>query len=707
LDNSSSRAVWSADIAAAVNSGATGSHWIDLPQGPGATDLTVARLRTLLKCGIRGDRILVLLPQRDRRSLYEAPLTDAPQPGARPQVHTYYSLTTRLVRLFWPISAGDAGFARPRQAPVQLTYETAQYVMSQVTEPLLREGYFEGLSLRPQRILSQLLDNLNKAAVNGYDIAEVADRLTAAWTGDSERLIYFVQAQTCIERFRSYCLQHNLLDVSLSLEVFRKHLLPRDVVADYLEEHFRHLLVEGVEETVPVAQDFIGRHLRSADSAFLVYRREGGFRVFLGVDPDGASELRHECETTISVQEGTLCQAHELGPALAMRIDSRAAPRGGPDGEPMAAVHRLTARHRGGMVDAVAREVVRLVKDGAADPGDIAVIAPHADGVLRFLISEALRAAQIPCAIVRRFESLREEPEVRVALALAALSYTGWRRRPHLSDVAEALSMALRIDPVRARLLARAGYDMGSGRLRELGADETLAERVTPEALRGYEALRIWIEARRGGELLPLDMFFRRLFGEVLSHPQTEPGVGATFARLIASAAWFRRSVPALAVAPADQGLSAAEGYAAMVEEGVVSAAHTTPMAEADAQSVLVVAPVYTYLLEERSARYQFWLDVGSISWWEPPHQPLTNPHVLARHWPRGARWDDAVDFDTRNRVLARLVRGLCSRASGSVYLCWSESDGGMGGAPAGDTPLLRAATRLLGPHVQPAAGVS
>ncbi|HJP32744.1 MAG: hypothetical protein QF689_13145 [Candidatus Latescibacteria bacterium] len=689
---------WSADTVAAVSSPPTGSCWVDLPQGPGATDLAVARLQSLLEQGVRGDRILVLLPQRDRRSLYESPAADRPRAGTRPQVHTYYSLTTRLVRLFWPVAAGDAGFHRPRQAPVQLTYETAQYVMGQVAEPLLRQGYFEGLTLRPQRILSQLLDNLNKAAVNGYDVAHVADRLRAAWTGDGDRLVYFEQAQTCVERFRAHCLQHNLLDVSLALEVFRTQLEPRAVVAAYLDEHFRHLLVEGVEETVPVAQDFVGRRLEAADSAFLVSRRNGGFRVFLGVDPEGAVALRSRCATVISLDEGPPRPARILGEALARRIEGGGVSRTSADSAEAESVRRLVDRHRGGMVDAVAREVVRLVSEGEAQPGDIAIIAPHADGVLRFLIDEALGAAGIPCAIVRRFESLREEPEVRIALALAALAHDGWRRPPHLSDVAEALGVVLGIDPVRARLLARAGYDPRAGGLRCLGDDEVLAERATPEALQGYEALRTWLEARRAGEPLSLDLFLRRLFGEVLSRPDLDPGAGDTYARLISSAAWFRRSAPAMEDALGARDLSAAEGYVAMVEEGVVSAAHTVPMSAADEESVLVVAPVYTYLLEERTARYQFWLDVGSISWWEPPHQPLTNPHVLARGWQPGGRWTDAVDFETRNRVLARLVRGLCSRASGTIYLCWSETEGGAGSGHAADTPLLRAAMDLLGP---------
>ena len=351
------------------------------------------------------------------------------------------------------------------------------------------------------------------------------------------------------------------------------------------------------------------------------------------------------------------------------------------------------------MVGAVAAEVVRLVEAGAAEPGEIAVVAPHADGVLRFLVSEALREAGIPCAVVRRFESLREEPETRAALALAALAYPGWEPAPHASDVAEALQAAMSLDPVRAKLLTRAAYDAGSGALRELGeGDPRLRERLPPGALEALETLRRWLEARRQGEPQPLDLFLRQLFGEVLSRPDLDPGRAAMYARLISSASWFRRSAPSLGAGPDPGGT--AEGYARMVEEGVVAASHP-PGAPPPADAVLVVAPVYTYLLEERFDRCQFWLDAGSISWWEPPHQPLTNPHVLSRRWSRDARWTEAVDHETRNRTLGRLVRGLCSRAGDAVYLCWSETEAG--GPPEEDSPLLRAAARIAGP-VEPAA---
>lgn len=673
--------------------------WVDLPQGPGAADIALARVRQLLGQGVDGHEILVLSPQRDRRARCDAVDGAGADDGARirPEIHTYYSFAARMVRLFWPEIAAPAGFGRPLDPPVLLTYETAQYAMGQVVAARLREGYFEGLALRPQRLLSQLLDNLNKAAVNGYDVTDVGPRLRAAWQGEGERLLAFDQAQTCIDQFRAHCLAHNLVDVSLALDTFRRYLAPSAAFRAHLAGRARHLVVEGVEETVPVAQDFIGALLETADSAFLVHRRDGGYRVFLGVDPDGAEALRAACATVAIVPDPPATPASRLGCALSARFE-----RGRPDAEAGMPVsgRLLSARHRGDMVQAVADEVVRLVAAGEATPGQIAVIAPHADGVLRFLIGRALDRVQIPCAVVRRFESLREEPEVRVGLALAALAHRDWGRRPHPADVAEALGAALSVDPVRAHLLTRAGYDVATIALRPLGADDrTLAERATPEALVRYESLRRWLESRRVGEGLPIDLFLRRLFGEVLSRPDLPASSAASYARLIASAAWFRHSAPSMGISP-DHTRTAA-GYAEMVEEGVVAAAHAVPMAAADPASVLVVAPVHTYLLEERTAPFQFWLDIGSMRWWEPPHQPLTNPHVLARRWPSGARWADAVDYDTRNRVLGRLVRGLCSRAPAParIYLCWSETEGA--GQPA-DSPLLRAALEVLRPEPDP-----
>jgi hypothetical protein len=63
----------------------------------------------------------------------------------------------------------QAGFAQPDKEPVFLTIETAQYFMWRVVEPLVtNQGYFSDLAIRRGRLLAQIIDNLNKAALVGF-----------------------------------------------------------------------------------------------------------------------------------------------------------------------------------------------------------------------------------------------------------------------------------------------------------------------------------------------------------------------------------------------------------------------------------------------------------------------------------------------------------------------------------------------------------
>ena len=99
--------------------------------------------------------------------------------------------------------------------------------MSKIVDPLLKQGYFGAVTLTPNRLYSQLLDNLNKSALVGFPYEEIADRLKSAWNGASSQLRVYDQAQEAIQLFRQFCLDNNLLDFSLQLEVFTNISGPR------------------------------------------------------------------------------------------------------------------------------------------------------------------------------------------------------------------------------------------------------------------------------------------------------------------------------------------------------------------------------------------------------------------------------------------------------------------------------------------------
>src|SRR6185503_4998032 len=274
------------------------------PAGTGKTSVGVERMRYLLAAGVPADSILMLTPQRTLQEPY-LDLLHSPERTAGGGVTsaTMGGLARRAVDLFWPIAAEAAGFANPDQPPVFLSLETSQYYMAHIVRPLLDEGYFESVTMDRNRLYSQILDNLNKAAIVGFHYTEIASRLDSAYFGDPAQRRVYQDAQECAIRFREYCLQNNLLDFSLQLEIFSNILWPLDIVRDYLTRTYRHLIYDNVEEDSPRAHDIIRTWLPEFESALLIYDEGGGYRQFLGSDPLTGRALNGLCEEHIGMRE--------------------------------------------------------------------------------------------------------------------------------------------------------------------------------------------------------------------------------------------------------------------------------------------------------------------------------------------------------------------------------------------------------------------
>ena len=228
------------------------------PAGSGKTTALQRRLISLLAAGVPSYTVLTLLPEPGAADAYKRALAGAGL-GPYSDLHltTYSGLARELVALFWPLIARAAGFSAPHRPPMFLSYDLAQVQMKRVIAPMLAEGTFEGLRMRPQQILSQLLDNLNRSALNGLNLDQMEERLLSTWSGAPEHLRYFRQAGDAARRFRHSCLDANLLDLSLVVESFQSHLLQHPVFQKYVTERYRHLLIDNVEEMPPAGAEFL------------------------------------------------------------------------------------------------------------------------------------------------------------------------------------------------------------------------------------------------------------------------------------------------------------------------------------------------------------------------------------------------------------------------------------------------------------------
>jgi superfamily I DNA/RNA helicase len=673
------------------------------PMGTGKTSAGVERMRYLLEQGVPGESILMLAAQRTVQEPY-LDLLYSPERIAGGEVTSTTlggGLARRVCDLFWPIAVEAAGFAHPDQPPVFLSLETSQYYMAHIVRPLLDEGYFESVTMDRNRLYSQILDNLNKAAIVGFHYTEIASRLDAAYFGDPAQRRVYQDAQDCAIRFREYCLQNNLLDFSLQLEMFSNILWPLDMVRDYLTRTYRHLIYDNVEEDSPRAHDIIRAWLPEFQSALLIYDEGGGYRHFLGSDPLTGQALNELCDEQVVLDQSFVMSENiaNLASSLEQIIlpDPAAFPSEPAGGE---SVGIITSRFYPELLDAVVAETKLLVEEAGIPPAEIVVLSPFLSDALRFSVMNRLEAAGIPTRSHRPSRSLREEPASQALLTLAALAHPEWNIHPPRFDVAYALMQSIEgLDLVRAQLLAEIVYRSRELRLSTFEEiDPDVQERITFLVGNRYTTLRDWLLAYRESEELPFDHFLRRLFGEVLSQPGF--GFHADFdsvrvaSSLVESVRNFRQALESTYLYQADGARFPHLGqeYIRMLQDGVIAASYLEGWRTQDKDAVLV-APAHTFLMMNRPVTAQFWLDVGSSGWHQRLAQPLTHPHVLTREWEPGRIWTDADEVETSRIAMARVVSGLLHRCRKRVYLCLSEL-GESGFEQRGD--LLRAFQRVL-----------
>jgi len=654
---------------AVINREPRSASFLKGPAGTGKTSVAVAWLERLLHSGIPGDQILILTPQRTLAQPYVQAIQKPNLPaGGLPTILTFNGLAQRMVNLFWPLVSREAGFAHPEKPPVFLTAETAQFYMAQVVVPLIEDGYFSGVTIDRNRLFSQILDNLNKAAFIGFDHMELAGRLKAAWVGKPTQLQIYDQSQECADRFRTLCLANNLLDFSLQLEIFVRQLWPSFLVKNYLKKTFSHLIYDNVEEDVPAVQDVMRQWIPSFESALLIFDDDGGYRAFLGADKENGASLEDTCNQSFELTDSFI--ASEKIELLSSHLSDALLRRNFSPSPSVERVHQIHfERFYPEMIQWIGARIYSLIRDEGILPGEIVILAPFVSDSLRFSLMAELEKRTITVRSHRPSRTLRDEPATRCLLTLARLAHPEWELTITNQEIRVMLMQSLgSMDLIRADLCAKTLFSPRKPKDGLASFDRlipAMQERITHRIGGKLERLRAWLEEYRQGEPLPLDGFLARIFGELLSQPEfgfaKDLEAASVTARLVESVQKFRRA------ANDDEN---GKLYLQMISEGVIAAQSAQSWQELARTDAVLISPAHTFLMANRPAKIQFWLDAGSLNWWQRLMQPLTHPYVLSRRWPADRKWTDADEYTSNQESLARLLRGLLRRCSGQVIVC-------------------------------------
>jgi hypothetical protein len=652
----------------------TGSSFLLGPVGTGKSTALQERLLRLLVEGVPAYNILILVAEPEHRHSYEAAVRSSNLgPYADLRLVTFNQMALDMVSLFWPLIARQSGFTNPHQPPTFLTYDLAQLLMWQIVTPMLESGAFADLRLNAQQIISQILDTLNRSALNSLTLDQATERQVMSWSGEKSRIAHLQTAGMVAKHFREVCLQNSLLDLSLSIEVFDKQLVHNSDFHRYFGERYRHLIVDNIEEQTPAGQNFIASLMGLMDTTSLAYDQNGGYKRFLAADPMGARQFQHRCQSVFLFEESFIAPPAMTG--LGNLVENYLLHSTKPTmGVKEAIIEVVTGRYRREMIVNLIKILAHLTQNGVS-PSDIAIVAPYLDGALRYSLTEGLSRAGLPYRLLRRRSSPREEPRVRAWLTWLMLAHPEWNKSPSTYDVVEAWAVSVKeLDPARAELAARFLYQPQQGNL--LPVDNLpgeMRERVGEENLERIEELRLWLLASAPD--ISIDQFLHNLFTQLLSQPRFQPEpdvVGAAVCDwLMKTATQLRNAAPSMDLrTPEKIGQSFLEG----INQGLVSA-RPPELGEPPDPDGIVISTIYGFLLAGQTTGVQVWLETAATGWWDIPRQPLSNTFVLTPSYEPHTPWTMTEDFTIRNELLSRIIHGLCGRCRKGIVLANSDLD--------------------------------
>jgi len=644
------------------------------PAGAGKTTALQHRLLRLLHDGEPAYTLLVLVAEPEHQQGYlEAVHQSGLGPYADLKITTYTQMAQEMVSLFWPLVARPAGFDHPYQPPTFLSYDLAQLLMWRIITGMLAEGAFSDLRLRPQQIVSQLLDTLNRAALNGLSLKEAVERQINTWVGEPDRVRHLHDAATAVSHFRRHCLQHSLLDLSLAVEVFDTQLVQHPEFHRYFRERFRHLIVDNVEEQTPAGQNFVASLMNATQTTAVAYNAGGGYKRFMAADPLGANRFRLMCAFAFNFETNFVAAPPMT--ALSNLVENFLMHTTQPTlGAEEGILRVINGRYRREMVAQLVTTLTDLVEQGVPT-NQIAIIVPYLDGALRYMLTQGLTQAGLPYFLLRRRSSPREEPRIRAWLTWLALAHPEWGIAPTEYDVAEAFTLSIAgLDPARAGLLAERLYQAKTIHLLPVSElPDWLVERIGSDMVGLVEALRLWLAEQE--PTLPIDAFLYNLFNDLLAQPRFQPVPDLSSAAvcdwLVQSATRLRQAAQAIGLhSPAEIGATFIDG----INQGLVTA-NPPDLGDPPDPNGTMISTIYGYLLAGYPMQVQVWLETAATGWWDIPKQPLSNAFVLAQSRPADEPWTTDEEFTIRNQLLSRIIRGLTNRCTDQIILANSDLD--------------------------------
>ncbi len=498
------------------------SIWITGSTRTGKTTRLVTQFRQWVEGGLgksdRVDRlpqdhqqapaILVFAANDDNRRDLADQLTIAIQGRYPVLAKTPLGFFQDEVRLFWPLLIQELNLRA--QFPVRLRPETEQELATELWRSELDKAHLELLGRNEYKKVRRILDLLLLAAVSGTPIEDIPTILgegitelegtPETWESIGQMLLYW----------KDWCLKRGLLTYSIITELYWRHLLPNAIYQQHLQQRYQGLLADDVDDYPAIARDLFDYLLNQGAVGAFTYNPDGQVRLGLNADPNYLAALASRCQVeTLSIPTSSSLVG-ELGTIMVELVSDPMFLTGLPE-----SVQSLQTTSRAQLLRQTAMVIIKAIKSGQVQPGEIAVIAPGLDAIARYTLTEILTSQGIAVEPLNPQRPLISSPMIRALLTMLALVYPSLGRLVDKDAIAEMLVVLSHksevsasneeiplpspsIDPVRAGLLADYCYAPNPEQPRLLPVDSFPRwDRLGHQATVAYSEILEWLEVQR------------------------------------------------------------------------------------------------------------------------------------------------------------------------------------------------------------------
>jgi hypothetical protein len=617
------------------------------------------------------------------------------------------------VRLFYPLLAQQLHLRT--QFPIRLRPETEQQLATRLWRSHLN-GSLRQEGISPYFIVRRTLDLLQLAAVSGTPHEEIPLLLKRGIAEQEGSLELWEIMGEALNQWWHWCLERGLLTYGIITELYWRYLLPHPVYQSNLQQRYRAVLADDVDEYPAIARLLFEFFLNHKIPCAFTYNPNGAIRLGLGADSQHLAGLAEHCQIIeIAPPENSL--GATWGNSVVEWIQ-----------EPMIlpllpdTIQTLQTTSRAELLRQTAELIGDAVHTHQVKPEDIAVIAPGMDAIARYTLREILTRQGIAVRSLNDQQPLASSPTIRALLTLLALVYPGLGRLVDRESVAAMLvllsqtplpsaaigsgaaeaslsfsglsaSTALstnlsthRIDPVRAGLLIDHCFvsDPKSPQLLSISAFPRW-DRLGYQATQAYAEITEWLETQRSQQqqrLLPspivlLDRAIQRFLygGSHLPYDQL-----AALRELMETAQHYWEVETrqwqfdaAQSASPHSSPITESVGqFIQLLRDGTITADPYPVRPLGKASQSVTLSTIYQYRSDRHAHRWQFWLDAGS-PFWLTGGGALFGAPLFLRDWDSQRLWTPEETLEMDQQRLQRQILDLLHRARERVYLCHSD----------------------------------